>query len=981
MKHFYVLLLVCLPLASAMAQTRYSVEKIPLCWTVGSTDSSITKVVLISSASDQMVTIGYYNADGDDVTVSGGTLQYGYCGTGGGGGGGDDDWRWYGAVETYAKPLYRIGKTNIFVTTAADTTHGFRVDSTFQFRMYGGTNIFDWQVGGGTGTDYTPHAGLFYRAPNTFESSLVGAGQNNLTIGAADNSISDRDRIGALIFAGKNPAGTGGYRPGAMITAFADVPGGGGWTSDSSATSLNFYITRPNQNTLTNVFTMQRDGRFEMDRYQFFEDGVPERLLGFDDGTDDATVHTIAGTAGANSLLGLNSTGSGMEWKNASEVANLGLRYAVYQPAHGFTLPAYGFVPVYRDSTSGWELALANDSTKLHSAYVVEVINTDSFVLMEAGILTITGGHGLNVGEDYFLTNTGSISTTPGLHNDWLATVWDTLVVALKATRPVLSTTPDTTIYLTATTTFAGDVSGVYNNLQLGSGVVGPNELANTAVTPGTYGSTTTIPIVTVDADGRVTGVSTAAANSGSGAANQVTYWSGTNTLSGSNNFQFDGSKVWINNATAPPNSQTFGVAGNTIFGSAENNYFQLGGENSGLGLGFTFNNATTNGAGRWTAAGGVITYAGSEFRQSANFTFTGSNRVIKFSGSNHQFQSSNSRTGAIFNEINTQGTRIFQWNFAESTLADANGNATPYHVGLPARYFRSTLGSQNGTIIGSLFRQSITADSSTVTPTLIAMAIEPTYSNNGLTNVNKYGIRYRATTTGTHYAATFNSGLVGIGTETPTAELDVVGSARLRATGTPTSVEDGETWTSSTQKALVSNQSGINQTLIGVIFTGTADASTNNTNTDISITPTGSGTLTLPTNFFVSGKTIRVKAFGIYTTDAASAPTLQIKVKLGTTDAIAFSANTIPTKTSTGIWVFDGQITCRTTGVTGSFLSSATLELNETEVNQDASWKVLNNPTLDTTTSQAISITAAFGTADTDNSIYTKNFTIEVLN
>ena len=445
MKHYlHVFILVLLPVAAVFAQPRYSVEKIPLCWTVGSTDSSITKVVLISSASDQLVTIGYYNADGNDITVSGGSLQFGYCGTGGGGGGGDDDWRWYGAVETYSKPLYRIGKTNIFVTTAADTTHGFRVDSTFQFRTDGGRDIFDWQVGGGTGTDYTPHAGLFYRGRNTFESSLVGSGHNNITLGADDNTISDRDRLGALIFAGKNPAGSGGYRPGAMITAFADVPAGG-WSGDSSATSLNFYVTRPNQNTLTNIFTMQRDGRFELDRYQFFEDGVPERMLGFDDGSDDVTVHSIDGTPGNNSILGLNATGSGFEWKDQSDVANAGIRYTVYQPAHGFTLPAHGFIPVYRDSVTGWELALANDSTKLHSAYVVEVINSDSIVLMEAGILTVTGGHGLGFG-DYFLTNAGSISMSPGTYNDWVATVWDTLTVALKATRPVAP--GDTTNYV-----------------------------------------------------------------------------------------------------------------------------------------------------------------------------------------------------------------------------------------------------------------------------------------------------------------------------------------------------------------------------------------------------------------------------------------------------------------------------------------------------------------------------------------------------
>jgi hypothetical protein len=64
---------------------------------------------------------------------------------------------------------------------------------------------------------------------------------------------------------------------------------------------------------------------------------------------------------------------------------------------------------------------------------------------------------------------------------------------------------------LTTSTSFSGDVSGAYNNLQLGTGVVGPTELASTAVTPGSY----TAADITVDADGRIT----SAAN-GSGATN-----------------------------------------------------------------------------------------------------------------------------------------------------------------------------------------------------------------------------------------------------------------------------------------------------------------------------------------------------------------------------------------------------------------------------------------------------------------------------
>ncbi len=61
---------------------------------------------------------------------------------------------------------------------------------------------------------------------------------------------------------------------------------------------------------------------------------------------------------------------------------------------------------------------------------------------------------------------------------------------------------------MTTATTFGGDVSGTYNNIQLGTGVVTGVELEDLIPDPsGTYGNATTVPVITVDINGRVTGV------------------------------------------------------------------------------------------------------------------------------------------------------------------------------------------------------------------------------------------------------------------------------------------------------------------------------------------------------------------------------------------------------------------------------------------------------------------------------------------
>lgn len=78
MKHFFTALCILL-CGVAMAQNRYEIITEAICWTVGSTDSSLMRVVLQSTRTTERITLGYYNAQGTEITVAGGTLALGWC--------------------------------------------------------------------------------------------------------------------------------------------------------------------------------------------------------------------------------------------------------------------------------------------------------------------------------------------------------------------------------------------------------------------------------------------------------------------------------------------------------------------------------------------------------------------------------------------------------------------------------------------------------------------------------------------------------------------------------------------------------------------------------------------------------------------------------------------------------------------------------------------------------------------------------------
>ena len=326
-----LLLFFALGKAFSQGNSIYQIAPQPVCWTTDEgRDSNLIAYWIFSPTQPRPKVVSYLVADGSQIVVSGGTLQNGFCCCNSNqdtigitingdtlilvqngntytyiGGGGDDDWRWVdpGAQENMYEAIYRMGKASIFTE---DTTHAFRVDSTFHFRTDGGKAVFDWSRGDS----------LFSLVTWLFRAPGGGTGQtqndkNSITI-ARTNPTSTRTTVGKIMFAA--PFGVGdSLRLAAQIDVLDEE--GGGATSN---TSINFWTRQLGESFIRNTMTLEGNGRLELDRYFLFSDGVPANFLGYDVTDKDVKRHPISGTPQANFVPGINATNTGLEWKDPS---------------------------------------------------------------------------------------------------------------------------------------------------------------------------------------------------------------------------------------------------------------------------------------------------------------------------------------------------------------------------------------------------------------------------------------------------------------------------------------------------------------------------------------------------------------------------------------------------------------------------------------------------------------------------------------
>lgn len=178
-------------------------------------------------------------------------------------------------------------------------------------------------------------------------------------------------------------------------------------------------------------------------------------------------------------------------------------------------------------------------------------------------------------------------------------------------------------------------------------------------------------------------------------------------------------------------------------------------------------------------------------------------------------------------------------------------------------------------------------------------------------------------------------NGNVGIGTTSPLHRLVVTGNTVVSGNCTGNEVistaniyagdkiflpsvagvsTNGMIWRDSTQKALQTYTNSIEQSLTGCIFTQTATRRITNTATATTMFTTGVGTLTLPGDFFIPGKTIRILMHGILQTRAAPGTTTRIRLRFNSTTITEPGADQTISMENGGPFTAIAQLTCRAT-------------------------------------------------------------------
>lgn len=192
-----------------------------------------------------------------------------------------------------------------------------------------------------------------------------------------------------------------------------------------------------------------------------------------------------------------------------------------------------------------------------------------------------------------------------------------------------------------------------------------------------------------------------------------------------------------------------------------------------------------------------------------------------------------------------------------------------------------------------------------------------------------------------------------------------------------PTTPSVGDFWHDGTQKTLTGFLDGIKQNLSGVIFTSSTNTSVTATTTETTLLGSGVGTKTLPANFWVVGKVMRIKVvYSDIDTDATPG-TWTTRLKYGATTLVSVAPTPTASQTN-GSGDVEFYVRCTSVGATGTLQVYIWQRFGYTGVSQNVGSALT---TVNTTTANALNVTMQFGNANAGNNITGSVATMEVLN
>ena len=196
---------------------------------------------------------------------------------------------------------------------------------------------------------------------------------------------------------------------------------------------------------------------------------------------------------------------------------------------------------------------------------------------------------------------------------------------------------------------------------------------------------------------------------------------------------------------------------------------------------------------------------------------------------------------------------------------------------------------------------------------------------------------------------------------------------------GDPTGV-DGAMYYNSSSRAFRCYSNGAWRSCVaGVVFANTTVPAGNTVANTITDTNFASN-YSIPANDCQPGRVYRVTAQGTWG-DTTTAPTLNIKVKFGSTQIGATGAVSVSQVSQTArTWRLEYAFTCLTAGASGTVEGQGVFTRFHTNEQTSVLWGMTSTAatTVNTTTAQTLQVSATWGTASAANTITMRQLIVE---